>query len=74
MAMMNPQITLKNTLLDNGINGFIEAITKISLEFPKSIIQVGYTETSRNPADYMTKLFQNPCAIINSNLYRFGDP
>ena len=21
----------------------------------------------------MTKLFQNPCVIINSNLYRFGD-
>ena len=49
LAMMNPQISLKNTLLDNGINGFIEAITKISLEFPRSIIQ-----------DYMTKLFQNP--------------
>ena len=22
----------------------------------------------------MTKLFQDPCTIINSNLYRFGDP
>ena len=22
----------------------------------------------------MTKLFPNPCMIINSNLYRFGDP
>ena len=72
--MMNPQITLKNTLLDNKINGLIDAITKISLEFPRSIIQVGYTETLRNPADYMTKLFHNPCVIINSNLYRFGDP
>merc|ERR1712215_599224 len=57
LVMINPQVTLKNTLLDNGINGFIEAIKKISLEFPESIIQVGYTETLRNPADYMTKLF-----------------
>ena len=66
LAMMNPQVTLKNTLLDNGINGFIEEIKKISLEFPKSVIRVGYTETLKNPADYMTKLFSNPCMIINS--------
>ena len=47
---------------------------KISLEFPRSLIRVGYTETLKNPADYMTKLFTNPSLIINSNLYRFGDP
>ena len=41
LAMINPQVTLKNTLLDNGINGFIEEIKKISLEFPKSVIRVG---------------------------------
>ena len=54
LAMMNPQITFKDTLLDNGVNGFIEAIKKISLEFPKSVVRVGYTETLKNPADYLT--------------------
>ena len=29
LAMINPQVTLKNTLLDNGIPGFIEEIKKI---------------------------------------------
>ena len=72
--MLNPQVALKNTLLDNAINGFIEEMKKISLEFPKSLIRIGYTETLKNPADYMTKLFTNPSLIINSNLYRFGDP
>ena len=38
------------------------------------MIRVGYTETLKNPADYMTKLFTNPSMIVNSNLYRFGDP
>ena len=74
LAMLNPQVALKNTLLDNGINGFIEEMKKISLEFPRSLIRVGYTEPLKNPADYMTKLFTNPSLIVNSNLYRFGDP
>ena len=38
------------------------------------MIRVGYTDTLENPADYMTKLFANPSMIVNSNLYRFGDP
>ena len=38
------------------------------------MIRVGYTETLKNPADYMTKLFTNLSLIVNSNLYRFGDP
>ena len=55
LTMMNPQVTLKNTLLDNGINGLIEEIKKISLEFPKSVIRVGYTGALKKSADYMTK-------------------
>ena len=72
--MLNPKVTLKNTLLDNGINGFIEVMKNISLEFPKYVMRVGYTGTLKNPPDYMTKLFTNPSLIVNSNLYRFGDP
>ena len=72
--MLNTQVTLKNILLDNVISVFIEAMKKISLEFPRSVIRVGYTETLKNPADYMTKLFTNRSLIVNSNLYIFGDP
>ena len=72
--MLNPQVALKNTLLDNAVNGFVEELKKISLEFPKSMIKIGYTESLKNPADFMTKLFSDPCKIINSQLYRFGDP
>ena len=74
MAMLNPQVALKNTLLDNAVNGFVEELKKISLEFPRSMIKIGYTESLKNPADFMTKLFSDPCKIINSQLYRFGDP
>ena len=34
---------------------------------------MGYTPGEKNSTDFMTKLFRNPCAIINSDLYRFGD-
>ena len=74
LAMLNPQVALKNTLLDNAVNGFVEEMKKISLEFPKSLIKIGYTESLKNPADFMTKLFSDPSQIINSSLYRFGDP
>ena len=74
MAMLNPQVALKNTLQDNATNGFIEELKKISLEFPRSMIKIGYTESLKNPADFMTKLFCDPCKIINSQLYRVGDP
>ena len=66
LVMLNPPVTLKSTLLDNGINGFIEEMKKISLEFPRSVIRVGYTETLKNPADYMTKLFTNSSLIVTS--------
>ena len=52
----------------------MEELKKISLEFPKSLIKIGYTESLNNPADFMTKLFCDPCKIINSQLYRVGDP
>ena len=74
MAMLNPQVALKNTLLDNATNGFVEELKKIALEFPKSMIKIGYTESLKNPADFMNKLFCDPCKIINSQLYRVGDP
>ena len=74
MAMLNPQAALKNTLLDNAVNGFVEELKKISLEFPRSMIKIGYTESLKNPGDIMTKLFSDPSQIINSKLYRFGDP
>ena len=72
--MLNPQVALKNTLLDNAVNCFVEELKKISLEFPMSMIKIGYTESLKNPADFMTKLFSDPSQIINSKLYRFGDP
>ena len=42
LAMLNNQISLKTTLLGNGIQGFIETITKIYLEIPQSMVQLGY--------------------------------
>ena len=32
-----------------------------------------YCQGEKNPADMMTKLFKDPCAIINSSFYRYGD-
>ena len=34
---------------------------------------IGYTPGEKNSTDFMTNMFRNPCAIINSDLYRFGD-
>ena len=73
LAMLNNQISIKSTLLGNGIQGFIETLTKITLEFQHSKVLIGYTPGEKNSADIMTKMFRNPCAIINSDLYRYGD-
>ena len=35
---------------------------------------MGYTPGEWNSVDYMTNLFPDPCSIINSDMYRFGDP
>ena len=39
----------------------------------KSKILLGYCQSENNPADMMTKLFKDPCSIINSDFYRHGD-
>ena len=65
--MMNNIIPVKSTLLENGIQGFVETLTKITLECQHSQVMVGYTPGERNSADFMTKLFRN------SDLYLFGD-
>ena len=46
---------------------------KISVEFRKSKILIGYCQSENNPADLMTKVFRDPCSIINSSFYRHGD-
>ena len=38
------------------------------------MVQIGYTARGVNSVDYMTQMFQDPCAIINSELYRYEDP
>ena len=73
LAMLNNIIAIKSTLLENGIQSFIETLNKITLEFKNSQVMVGYYQGKRNSTDMMTKLFRDPCAIINSSLYRFGD-
>ena len=71
--MLNNKVSIKSTLLENGIQSYIETLTKITLEFKNSEIMVGYCQGEKNPADMMTKLFKDPCAIINSSFYRYGD-
>ena len=73
IAMLNSRIAIKSTLLENGIQSFIETLTKITLEFRNSEIMVGYCQGEKNSADMMTKLFNDSCTINNSNLYHFGD-
>ena len=46
---------------------------KITIEFKKSKILIGYCQSENNQADLMTKVFKNPCSIINSEFYRHGD-
>ena len=36
LAMLNTQLTIKGILLSNGIQAFIDTISRISLEFQKS--------------------------------------
>ena len=72
LAMLNPKLDLKNMLLANAISSFKEKVGELSILFPNSIIKIGYIAGVQNPSDGMTKLFQDPISIINSNLYRFG--
>ena len=65
LAMLNSKISIKSTLLENGIQSYIDILTRITLEFKNSEIMVGYCQGEKNPADMMTKLFKDPCAIIN---------
>ena len=57
LAMMNNRIPVKSTLLGNGIQGFVETLTKITLEFQYSQVMVGYTPREKNSADFMMKMF-----------------
>ena len=60
LAMLNSKIAIKSTLLENGIQSYIDTLTRITLEFRNSEILVGYCQGERNPADMMTKLFKDP--------------
>ena len=70
---MNSKIAIKSTLLENGIQSYIDTLTRITLEFRNSEILVGYCQGEKNPADMMTKIFKDPSTIINSRFYRYGD-
>ena len=70
--MLNPLLNLKNTLFLNCINSFINKLLGISARFAKAKVSVGYIKTSDNPSDTVTRLLQDPVAVINSNLYRYG--
>ena len=59
--------------MENGIQSYIDTLTRITLEFRNSEIIVRYCQGERNPADMMTNLFKDPCTIINSRFYRYGD-
>ena len=48
-------------------------MTRITIEFKRSKILLGYCQSENNPADLMTKIFRHPCSIINSDFYRHGD-
>ena len=72
--MLNPILDLKNMLINNAIQGFKEATSRISTQFPNATITVGHVAGTENPADGMTKLFKDPIAIINSRIYREGPP
>ena len=72
LAMLNPQVDLKNVLLSNAVEAFRDDLRKISIAFPKAIITVGHIPGESNPADTMTKIFRDPIRVINSDLYRYG--
>ena len=72
LAMLNPQIEMRNMLLMNAVAAFKEELIRISLTFPRARITVGHTAGATNPADCLTKLYKDPVACINSTLYRFG--
>ena len=73
LAMLNSQISIKSTLMENAIKSYLDTLMKITIEFKRSKILIGYCQSENNPADLMTKVFKNPCSIINSEFYRHGD-
>ena len=73
LAMLNSKIAIKSTLLENAIKSYIDTLVRITIEFRNSEILLGYCQSERNPADVMTKLFRDPCSIINTTFYRHGD-
>ena len=73
LAMLNSQISIKSTLLENAIKSYLDTLMKITIEFKRSKILLGYCQSENNPADLMTKVFRDPCSIINSDFYRHGD-
>ena len=70
--MLNPLLNLKNTLFLNCVNSFVNKLLAISARFTKAKVSVGYIKTSDNPSNTVTRLLQDPVAVINSNLYRYG--
>ena len=56
LAMLNSEIAIKSTLLENAIQSYNDTLKRITLEFRNSEILVGYCQGERNPADVMTKL------------------
>ena len=73
LAMLNSQISIKSTLMESAIKSYLATLMKITIEFKRSKILIGYCQSENNPADLMTKVFKNPCSIINSEFYRHGD-
>ena len=72
LAMLNSQIEMRNMLLMNAVAAFKEELIRISLTFPKARITIGHVAGVTNPADFLTKLYRDPIACINSTLYRYG--
>ena len=57
LAMLNSQISIKSTLLENAVKSYLDTLMKISVEFRKSKIFIGYCQSENNPADLMTKVY-----------------
>ena len=42
LAMLNSQISIKSTLMENAIKSYLDTLMKITIEFKRSKILIGY--------------------------------
>ena len=71
-SLFNPTLAIKNSLLRTAVYGTIQRVKTILEMMPNALIYFSWIAGTDNAADFVSKVFIDPIAAMNSDLFRHG--